>query len=136
MIVSGVTAQDIRDVVAKLNATDYDGNVVIERLDTLNQKGTRHTLKLGTADSRKHGSRRAGSGRHGKWLCWHGFRDVVRAIMAVNPDAKVRSMKAVYDGSVGFERVYPSTAETNIGSLYQPAYMPDMCVGSCAGDWE
>ena len=136
MIVSGVTAQDIRDVVAKLNATDYDGNVVIERLDTLNQKGTRHTLKLGTADSRKHGSRRAGSGRHGKWLCWHGFRDVVRAIMAVNPDAKVRSAAAVYDGSVGFERVYPSTAERNIGSLYQPAYMPDMCVGSCAGDWE
>lgn len=136
MIVSGVTAQDIRDVVAKLNATDYDGNVVIERLDTLNQKGTRHTLKLGTADSRKHGSRRAGSGRHGKWLCWHGFRDVVRAIMAVNPDAKVRSAAAVYNGSVGFERVYPSTAERNVGSWVEPAYMPDMCVGSCAGDWE
>lgn len=136
MIVSGVTAQDIRDVVAKLNASDYDGNVVIERLDTLNRKDSRHTLKLGTADSRKHGSRRAGSGRHGRWLCWHGFRDVVRAIMAVNPDAKVRSAAAVYDGSVGFERVYPSTAERNVGSWAQPAYMPELCVGTCAGDWE
>lgn len=136
MIVSGVTAQDIRDVVAKLNATDYDGNVVIERLGTLNQKDTRHTLKLGTADSRKHGSRRAGSGRHGKWLCWHGFRDVVRAIMAVNPDAKVRSAAAVYNGRNGFESVYPSTAGVNVGSMAQPAYMPELCVGSCSGDWE
>ena len=136
MIVSGVSAQDIRDVVAKLNASDYDGNVVIERLETLNRKDSRHALKLGTADSRKHGSRRAGSGRHGKWLCWHGFRDVVRAIMDVNPDAKVRSAAAVYDGSVGFERVYPSTAETNVGSWAEPAYMPELCVGTCAGDWE
>lgn len=136
MIVSGVTAQDIRDVVAKLNASDYDGNVVIERLDTLNQKDTRHTLKLGTADSRKHGSRKSASGRHGKYLCWHGFRDVVRGIMAVNPDAKVRTTKAVYNGSKGFEDVYPGTAEENIGSLFQPQYMPEMCVGTCAGDWK
>ena len=136
MQVSGVTAQDIRDVVAKLNATDYSGNIVIERLETLNQKGTRHTLKLGTDNSRAHGSRRAASGRHGKYLCWHGFRDVVRGIMAVNPDAKVRSAAAVYDGSVGFERVYPGTAERNVGSLYQPQYMPNLCVGACAGDWE
>lgn len=136
MIVSGVTAQDIRDVVAKLNATDYSDNIVIERLETLNRKDTRHALKLGTADSRKHGSRRSGRGRHGKWLCWHGFRDVVRAIMEVNPDATVRTSQAVYDGKFGFERNYPNTADTNVGSLFQPAYMPDMCVGTCAGDWE
>jgi hypothetical protein len=137
MIITGITKQEFSDVVAKLNAPAlYDGNIVIENCESLNAKGTRLSVKLGTADSKRHGSRRAWSGRHGKWLCWHGFRDVFRAVMAVNGEAVIRSAKAVYKGSEGFEATYPSTADINVGSMFQPAYMPEMCVGTCNGDWE
>jgi hypothetical protein len=137
MIISGITREEFEAVVAKLNApAEYDGNIVIENLEVKNAKGTRLSVKLGTADSKRHGSRRAWSGRHGKWLCWHGFRDVFRGVMAVNGDAVIRSAKAVYKGADGFEATYPSTADQNVGSMFQPAYMPEMCVGTCAGDWE
>lgn len=136
MIITGITTTELRDVVAKLNAGDYDGNIVVERCDAVSTTGKRISVKLGTADSRKHGSRRAWSGRHGKWLCWHGFRDVFRAVMAVNPEARIQTGKTVYKGAQGFEDTYESTGDVNVGSMFQPAYMPEMCVGTCAGDWE
>lgn len=136
MIITGISTTELRDVVRKLNATDYANNIVVENAEALSSTGTRINVKLGTADSRKHGSRQASSGRHGKWLCWHGFRDVFRAVMDVNPDAVVRSRDAIYRGKQGFENTYPSTAERNVGSMVQPAYAPDLCVGACRGDWD
>lgn len=136
MIITGISTTELRDVVRKLNAGEYNGNIVVENAESLNGSGTRISVKLGTADSRAHGSRRASSGRHGKWLCWHGFRDVFRAVMAVNPTAVVRSGIAVYKGAEGFESTYPDTAYKNVGSMVDPSYMPELCVGSCAGDWE
>lgn len=136
MMITGLTTSELRDVVAKLNADSYDGNIIVERADAVSSTGTRISVKLGTADSRKHGSRRAWSGRHGKWLCWHGFRDVFRAVMAVNPAARIQTGKTIYKGSQGFEDTYESTGSQNVGSMFQPAYMPEMCVGTCAGDWE
>ena len=136
MIITGLTCSELHEVVAKLNTTEYDGNIVVENCESKNQKGTRISVKLGVADSRKHGARRAWSGRHGKWLCWHGFRDVFREALKVNPEAVIRTGKAVYKGAEGFENTYPSTADQNVGSMFQPAYMPEMCVGHCAGDWE
>jgi hypothetical protein len=55
--------------------------------------------------------------------------------MEVNPNAVIRSGLAVYKGVDGFEETYPATAHQNIGSMFQPAYMPEQCVGHCAGDW-
>lgn len=136
MMITGLTTSELRDVVAKLNADSYDGNIVVERADAVSATGTRINVKLGTADSKRHGSRRAWSGRHGKWLCWHGFRDVFRAVMAVNPEARIQTGKTVYKGRDGFENTYESTGDQNVGSMFQPAYMPEMCVGTCAGDWE
>ncbi len=136
MMITGLTTTELRDVVAKLNATDYNGNIVVENAEAVSATGTRISVKLGTADSKRHGSRRAWSGRHGKWLCWHGFRDVFRAVMAVNPSARIQTGKTVYKGSQGFEDGYMSTGDQNVGSMFQPAYMPEMCVGTCAGDWE
>jgi hypothetical protein len=43
------------------------------------------------------------------------------------PAATVRTALAVYRGREGFERDYPSTAYTNVGSEMQPAYMPSLC---------
>lgn len=136
MIITGLSTTELHDVVAKLNAGDYDGNINVEGCEALSSTGTRISVKLGTLDSRKHGSRRAWSGRHGKWLCWHGFRDVFRAVMAVNPDARIKTGKTIYKGRQHFEDTYENTADINVGSMIQPAFMPDMCVGTCAGDWE
>lgn len=137
MIITGITVEEFTAVVAKLNApAEYDGNLVIENIRSLNSKGTRINVKLGTADSKRHGSRTSSSGRHGKYLCWHGFRDVLRGCFEVNPEAVARTMKAVYNGSQGFEDTYPSTADQNVGSLFAPAYAPELCKGRCAGDWE
>lgn len=136
MIITGLTTSELHDVVAKLNAGEYKGNIVVENCEAVSATGTRISVKLGTADSKRFGSRRASSGRHGKWLCWHGFRDVFRAAMDVNPSAIIRTGKAAYKGRDGFEETYPSTAFQNVGSMFQPAYMPELCVGSCAGDWE
>lgn len=136
MIITGITTSELHAVVEKLNAPAlYDGNIVVENCEAKSATGTRISVKLGTADSKRHGSRLASSGRHGKWLCWHGFRDVFRAVMEVNPEAVVRTGKAVYRGSKGFEDVYPSTGRQNVGSMVEPAYMPELCVGTCEGDW-
>lgn len=135
MIVTGLTKAQIVAAVARANE-DYDGNIVIQYIDALSGSGLRHTVKLGTADSYANGSRVSWSGRHGRWLCWHGFRDVIRAMFVENPDAKVYTAQAKYIGADGFEVVYPATAETNVGSMVAPAYMPELCVGPCAGDWE
>lgn len=136
MIITGLTTSELRDVVRKLNAEDYDGNILVERTEALSATGTRISVKLGTVDSFEHGSRTSSSGRHGRWLCWHGFRDVIRGALAVNPEAVIRTGKTVYKGRQHFEDTYTNTADWNVGSMVQPAYMPDLCVGHCAGDWE
>ena len=136
MIISGITRSELFEVVAKLNAPSaYDGNINVENCETKNVKGDRLSVKFGTLDSKRHGSRRSWSGRHGKWLCWHGFRDVVRGVMEVNPQAVVRTGVAVYKGKDGFENTYQDTGTRNAGSMMQPAYLPEMCVGTCAGDF-
>lgn len=136
MIITGITCAELAEAVAKVNAGDYAGNIVVENCEAKNAKGTRLSVKLGTKDSRAHGSRRAWSGRHGKWLCWHGFRDVFRAVYDINEDAVIRTGLEAYKGRDGFENSYRDTADRNAGSMASPAYLPDMCVGTCAGDWE
>jgi len=136
MIITGITVAELTDVVAKLNAESYNGNIVIERVEAMSATGTRINAKLGTGSSYLHGSRTSWSGRHGKYLCWHGFRDVFRACFAVNPDARIKTGKTIYKGSEHFEETYISTGNQNVGSLFSPAYMPELCVGHCNGDWE
>ena len=57
----------------------------------------------------------------------HGFRDVLRAIFAVDPNATILTAMARYDGSDGFESTYPDTYHTNAGSLIQPVAYGDLC---------
>lgn len=133
MLITGLSAQTFEDIVAKLNVTEYDGNIVIE--DIASYSGNRFRVKLGTADSKRHGSRTAAGGRHGKYLCWHGFRDVVRAAMDVNPKARVQTRETVYRGREDFEDQYTLTGSRNVGSMFAPAYFPELCVGHCNGDY-
>lgn len=126
MYVSSKTldAHGIAALAERVSEEQYDGNLTVESEPT---RGRTVRVKLGTADSYAHGSRRSWSGRHGRWACWHAFRDVLTAIFNADPDATVRTSMTTYRGARGFLANYPGTADQNVGSLMQPAYMPELC---------
>ena len=125
MKITGITTEDLRNAVAKVNAVTYEGNINIENLEQVSKN--RISVKLGTRDSRAFGSRQAASGRHGKWLCWHGFRDVFDEVLNINPEARIYTGIESYKGREDFEDKFPETAYTNKGSLFQPVDLADLC---------
>ena len=120
-----LSATDLLNEIRAVSEDDYCGNLIAE---VKHVRGNQFRVKIGTLDSRKHGSRTTATGRHGRYACWHAFRDVFRAIFESDPDATIRTSLAVYRGYDGFEREYPTTAYTDVGSMMCPAYMDDLCV--------
>jgi hypothetical protein len=43
-------------------------------------------------------------------VCWHGHRDMLRALFALAPNAEVRTAMATYSGAAHFEATYRATA--------------------------
>ena len=119
----GHTAESLIAAVDTASAL-YGGNLTAE---VNHVRGNQYRVKIGARDSYAAGSRTSWSGRHGRWACWHAFRDAVAAILLVDPDARVATSLAVYRGADGFLADYPATGDKNIGSLMSPAYMPDLC---------
>lgn len=72
-------------------------------------------------------ARRTWSGRRGPYVCWHTYRDIFSDVYQLNPDARIATGMAVYRSQQNFLDTYPGTANKNIGSAFQPAYMPDLC---------
>lgn len=60
-------------------------------------------------------------------VCWHGFRDFFMELFKLCPTARCRTAYANYNGSEGFEALYPETAYKNIGSSYYPLNAEDAC---------
>lgn len=133
MIITGITPQQFKDVVEKVSSIVYQDNLTTE-IGTI-YSSTRFTGRVvakrsgaGThGDDCAPGARRSWSGRRGPWACWHAYRDVLEQLFWEYPDAKVRTSMAKYIGREGFKDNYPQTAWQNIGSVFAPAYMPDMC---------
>ena len=123
-VLSKVHTVDTLNAAIERASALYGGNLTAE---VEHKAGNRYRVKIGARDSRGDGARRSASGRRGPWACWHAFRDVVRAIMAVDKDTRVTTSLARYVGSDGFEDTYPATAYTNVGSMIYPATMPDLC---------
>jgi hypothetical protein len=149
MIIQGITREQFTDAVAKA-AVLYDGNlrplfgtdysrtrfsarVVLGQ--TAYQMGIRDTSVLAPAQ-RRSAMTHHGGGRRINAVCWHGYRDVLRELFAINPDARVYTMLASYKGRHGFEANYPRTAEHNVGSAMNPAHMPDLCDCPIGLRWE
>lgn len=133
MRMSGITLADLTKAVEIANVT-YDGNLKVHQ--DAHQVGVRKFTTIGRVTcvkSRKPGSRMSWSGRHTPTTCWHAYRDVLRALFVINPEAVITTKMAQYRGIEGFEENYPRTADQNIGSLFAPAYMPELC--DCS-DWE
>lgn len=121
----GITIEEFKSAVAAASE-NYGGNLVIhDDAKAISGKSSRGRVTV--LDSRGWGARRSWSGRHGKWACWHAYRDVMEEIFNINSDARLRTSLAVYDGLDGFRENYPATAYKNIGSMMQPAYMPQLC---------
>lgn len=53
-------------------------------------------------------------------VCWHGHRDFMRAVFALEPDARIKTALADYRGAEDFERKYHDTYGR--GNNYNVAY--------------
>ena len=60
------------------------------------------------------------------FVCWHGVRDLFRAVFAKYPLATIRTGKAVYRGRDHFEATFEQT-DCNIGSQMSPLYLSQAC---------
>lgn len=131
-------------IVDKVSAEKYAGNIIVHPDAGPIGNVTRHAVKDGHdyvsyangygfrgriigRVTEGPGTRNSASGRRGNYACWHAYRDVLRAIFAEYPHAVVTTAMARYAGSAGFEATYPRTADENVGSMFAPAYMPDLC---------
>ncbi|WP_181785673.1 hypothetical protein [Streptomyces phytophilus] len=133
MYLTGVSLPDFYDITARVSRERYGGNVIVH--DGARWSGrNRITARLSVADSRSAGARTSARGRHGRWACWHAHRDVLRAVFQHRPDARVTTMLAAYRGLDDFENTFPDTAHHNIGSLWSPMYMPELCVAADCGE--
>lgn len=129
MRISGVSLAEFKAITRRVSMDKYDGNLYVHA-DAQDDNGKRRGRchgRLTVIDSHGPGARRSASGRHGPWACWHAYRDVLHALFIAVPDALVVTGLARYNGRAGFFAHYPATAETNIGSMVYPAYMPDLC---------
>ena len=60
------------------------------------------------------------------FVCWHGVRDLFRAVFAKYPLATIRAGRAVYKGAEHFEATFEQT-DCNIGSQISPLYFSQAC---------
>lgn len=118
-----VTADDLTRIVTTVSNESYDGNVVFKREPE--QTGWAVSFTLTVANSRAKGGRRSNSGRRIAACCWHGHRDIMCAIFAEFPDARLKTAQADYDGRLDFEAKFECTGDTNIGSIVQPMSYAD-----------
>ncbi|HEX2616631.1 MAG TPA: hypothetical protein VHL57_03760 [Flavobacteriales bacterium] len=133
MQITGITPSDFQLAVHKANIA-YGGNLTAEITSV--QSPTRFRARVVPVQSGAQteavgisapGARKSWSGRRIKAACWHAYRDVMIEVFNINPDARIYTGMAKYKGREGFEANYPRTADQNIGSMVQPAYMPDLC---------
>lgn len=119
------------------------------RLDitTLNQKGTRHRVKVfpivpdsafTKSGRRKRGER--GDARYQRTsfsfmhnerrvaaVCWHGFRDFFRAVFAIEADAKFATALDTWNGAADFEARYRESGTRNAGAPIAPVCHAEAC---------
>jgi len=123
MIVRNVTESEMNEAL-RLTNVDYQNNVLFK---TFAPKGNGYTFTLRVASSKGLGHRISHMGRRIPSACWHVHRDFMKNLFNLNPNAKIISCHAVYDGIKGFENNYLATGYKNIGSIMQPLSFADAC---------
>jgi hypothetical protein len=60
-------------------------------------------------------------------VCWHGHYSFMRHLLALHPDARIKSAIGDYRGLAGFLATAPETGYRNIGSQVYPVQMREAC---------
>lgn len=149
----GVTFAQVSAIVRRVSDERYGGNLSVHQeakpLRETSHAYREETMPWGAVINRRipdgygfrgrvignvtdgPGTRRTQNGlgnqRRSRAACWHAFRDVIGAIMREYPHATVKTSQAIYRGIDGFAETFPGTARRNIGSVFCPAHMPDLC---------
>ena len=126
MQITGLSLDSFTAIVKEISDACYGGNVIVHQ-DAHSLSPTRFVARLRVKDSHGPGARMSWSGRHIPATCWHAYRDVLEAMFLAYPNARAVTMMATYKGLAGFREHYPDTAYKNVGSMMQPAYMPELC---------
>lgn len=139
MIASGITAAQLQSAAASVG--------VALDVRTLNEKGTRHRVKVNPivpssartpAGARKRGDKgnapyqrvspsMFNSGRRVHAVCWHGFRDFFRACFKLAPAATFRTAMDTWRGAEDFEARFAQSGHRNIGSQMAPMTAAEAC---------
>lgn len=137
MRVKGITGLELSGVVADLNSRWYNGNIMVHITDQTRptSRAPYTHVKVGVYDSYGYGARHSWSGRHGPWACWHVFRDIIAESYRQHGERLVWwTSFTKYENRRDFLAKFPQTAERNIGSMFNPVTMPDLC--GCLGGYE
>jgi hypothetical protein len=126
MQITGLSLDEFTRITDGISKAWYDGNIIVDT-SAHPITGTRCRARLRCRDSHGKGARRSWTGRRMPAACWHAYRDVMAAVFAKYPKARIATSMAVYNGRAGFQHNYPGTANKNIGSIMAPAYMPELC---------
>lgn len=126
MLIRNVTRSQVEAVLAQVGESYGDNLTTHADMHQMGSRVIRVQGRIRAESSRGPGARRSWSGRRTVSACWHAHRDFYRALFAAYPQATVQTTMARYTAS-NFEDVYPGTGNQNIGSMFAPAYMPELC---------
>lgn len=126
MKVYQVTIEALAAIVRTVSAEQYAGNIVFKNGPNQATKNCVN-FTLTVADSNANGSRRSNTGRRIAAACWHAHRDIMQAIFAAYPDARLHSALADYRGQSDFLASFPATGATNCGSIANPLRADNAC---------
>jgi hypothetical protein len=113
-----------RDEIAKaleLANEDFDGNLIFNRFETVNVKGTRHRVTIKTQSYDKPGYRRTHSGRRHPSACWHAWGTFIDRLFEIQPNAKVHANGSYQTADSWYWQ------DRNIGSIMVPLYFSEAC---------
>lgn len=123
-MITNATQKELELALKRVNKT-YKNNIKFKRLDQKTKNRINFTLTVHS--SKGLGGRIGHTGRKICACCWHGYRDFLKELFEINPNIKVISCHANYDGKDGFYQNFPDTGYKNIGSMMQPLNMMDAC---------
>lgn len=130
-----LTPEQIREVAQSVGVTLFAEPVK-------NGRAWNFRLALNTAERRNRNAKyqRTSSsgwheGRRVNAVCWHGHRDFMRAVFAIDPNTRFKTALADWRGQQDFEDRFAQTAYNNVGSMMYPMFAKDCCTCS-HDDWD
>lgn len=143
MLIYGMDSETVADVIREVSAESYAGNLEASRCesngrDRAGNPKTRFTIRVRSSFEPGHRLGQQitpnGNRRRVPAACWHVYRDVLAALLARNPDARLVSAQGDYRGARAFLDSFERTGDSNIGSQVSPLAYRDAC--ECSPEWD